>query len=103
MELVDMNEALAMGARHRWIDLRDHGTRAASGQREGVYPAARSTKRGAPRATVGEGAEGLCLRRAERPRDPFAAVPRPQPIADLSLHVWDGLERGVQELLVLGR
>src|SRR5215472_18771043 len=22
-----MNEALAMGARHRWIDLRDHGTR----------------------------------------------------------------------------
>src|SRR5262249_33747575 len=37
MELVDMNEALAMGARHRWIDLRDHGTRNAQNCRREIH------------------------------------------------------------------
>src|SRR5262245_57775957 len=37
IELVDMNEALAMGAWHCWIDLRDHGTRNAQNCRREIH------------------------------------------------------------------
>src|SRR5262249_54412845 len=76
---------------------------AAPSQGEAVYPEARPTEQRAPRAALGEGGERVRFPRAERPPDPCAAVPRPQPIADLSSHVRCGLERGLQELLVLGR
>src|SRR5262249_32003683 len=76
---------------------------AAPSQGEAVYPEARPTEQRAPRAALGEGGERVRVPRAERPPDACAAVPSPQPIADLSFHVRCGLERGLQELLVLGR
>src|SRR5262249_24572136 len=64
MELVDMNEALAMGARHRWIDLRDHGTRNAQNCRREIH--------GHPKADETPGVRRGNLKQSHVDRQPSA-------------------------------
>ena len=63
----------------------------------------RPPQRGAPRAALGQGRQGLCVRRPERQGDAGRPVRGPQPAHGAAFHVRAGLERGLQELLVLGR
>ena len=52
---------------------------------------------------MGQGRQGLCVRRARRKGDAGRPVQGTQPARGAALHVRAGLERGLQELLVLGR
>ena len=68
-------------------------------------PSARDRlERGAPRAALGQGRQGLCVRRTERQgrRWPTCSAGRSQLVVQHFMFA-PGLERGLQELLVLGR
>ena len=79
------------------------GAPGAPRQGEGVHPAARRARARAPRAAVGEGREGLCVRRAGGEGDARRPVRRQGPAHRPALHVRPGLERRLPELLVLDR
>src|SRR5882724_3174413 len=68
----------------------DRSAQGAFGAGEGTDPGPRAAQRGASRAALGQGRQGLSVRRRE-------------PACGAAFHVRARMERRLQELLVLGR
>src|SRR5580698_3360057 len=75
----------------------------AAGQREGIHAPERRAERGAPQAAVGEGGEGVHLRKRERKEDAGPTVWAQEPVDRLSLHVRPGMGGRLPKLLLPGR
>src|SRR2546427_3210979 len=69
-------------------------------QGEGVLSPARRAEQAAPRTPVGEGREGLRLRRSERQGDACRSFRREKPVDCVSLHVRTWLGGRLPKLLV---
>ena len=81
----------------RRMDLRPQGP---AGKGKGVHPAARRVEPAAPGASLGEGREGIRLRRPGRRGDAGRSLRPPEPAHRLPLHVRPGLGRGLQVMLL---
>ena len=86
-------------SREEWIAAR----KAHLAHEKEYHQSTRAPGRGAPRAAMGQGRQGLSVRRTRWQSVAGRPVQGAQPARGAARHVRARLERGLQELLVLGR